>query len=263
MSRSVFEMHSVELFCHRPLGACYVICDEWHYKACLGKAADLHKARAETREFLGMAALNQRKWQEDLTLVRRLIDRRVLAFHGVRNWNPDTDGWWIIKALLDDVRRGARLAIKGPRADLFPPPHSTPLGNLAARAVGFPNGEPMLSGRNEPATRQTGLIAARAAMDGSDLADDGRTSTLPRDAQPFAYIPDAVSGKAEELAASTNNPRFAAKMLGYDYKTFGTMLHKFKDRNGLGPADNSIFHDNGDVEFKGRIFEDSIHDYAP
>ena len=33
--------------------------------------------------------------------------------------------------------------------------------------------------------------------------------------------------------------------------------------NGLGPADNSIFHDNGDVEFNGRIFEDSIHDYAP
>jgi hypothetical protein len=50
-----------------------------------------------------------------------------------------------------------------------------------------------------------------------------------------------------ELAASMNNPRFAAKMLGYDYKTFGTMLHKFKDGNGIGPADNSIFHDNGDV----------------
>ncbi|KXU89343.1 hypothetical protein CI15_09980 [Paraburkholderia monticola] len=37
-------MHSVELFCQRPLGASYVICGEWHYKACLGKAADLQKA---------------------------------------------------------------------------------------------------------------------------------------------------------------------------------------------------------------------------
>jgi hypothetical protein len=83
------------------------------------------------------------------------------------------------------------------------------------------------------------------------------------DAQPFEYTPDAVSGDIDKLAASTNSPKFAAKMLGYDYKTFGTMLHKFKDANGLGPADNSIFHDNGDVEFNGRIFEDSIHDYAP
>jgi hypothetical protein len=82
-------------------------------------------------------------------------------------------------------------------------------------------------------------------------------------AQPFRYIPEVVNADAEELAASTNNPRFAAKMLGYDYKTFGAMLHKFKDANGLGPADNSIFHDNGNVEFNGRIFEDSIHDYAP
>ena len=83
------------------------------------------------------------------------------------------------------------------------------------------------------------------------------------DAQPFEYTPGAVSGDVEELAASTNNPKFAAKMLGYDYKTFGKILHKFKDANGLGPADNSIFHDNGDVEFNGQIFQDSIHDYAP
>jgi hypothetical protein len=82
-------------------------------------------------------------------------------------------------------------------------------------------------------------------------------------AQPFDYHPDLPDANAEELATSTNNPRFAAKMLGYDYKTFGTILHKFKDANGLGPADNSIFHDNGDVEFNGKIFEDSIHDYAP
>ncbi|EEA00367.1 hypothetical protein BH160DRAFT_4314 [Burkholderia sp. H160] len=278
MSLSIFEMHSVELFCQTPLGACYVICDEWHYKACLGKAADLQKARAETQEFLGIAELNHRHWEEDRPLVRRLVDRKLLAFHGVRNWNPNTDGWWIINALLDDVRNGARLAIKGPRADLFPPSHGAPLRHLPARAVYPADGEPMQSGRYGSATQQTRLAATRVAMSGSNrdggllhaavvtagpLARDGNTSTLPGDAQPFAYTPDAVSGEAEQLAASTNNPRFAAKMLGYDYKTFGTMLHKFKDRNGPGPADNSIFHDNGDVEFNGHIFEDSIHDYAP
>ncbi|HYS65949.1 MAG TPA: hypothetical protein VEN30_19340 [Paraburkholderia sp.] len=149
------------------------------------------------------------------------------------------------------------------------------------------NGEPVLSGPYDPATQATKLSAARDALDdtgsdegsgllqaaadvavaapgtdsGSDDSDD--MSMLLGDAQPFEYRPDAVSGDVEELAASTNNPKFAAKMLGYDYKTFGTMLHKFKDANGLGPADNSIFHDNGDVEFNGRIFEDSIHDYAP
>ncbi|WP_233800210.1 hypothetical protein [Paraburkholderia sp. HP33-1] len=207
MSRSLFEMHSVELFCQRPLGACYVICDERHYKACLGKAADLQKARAETLEFLGIAELNQRKWKEDLTLVRRLIDRKLLAFHGVRNWNPNTDGWWIINALLNDVRKGARLAIKGPRADLFPPPHCTPVRNLPAREVDLPNGESLLASRYVPITWQTPLIAARAVTDGNDLADDRNTSTLLGHAQPFDYQHDLPNGDAMELAGSEGRPR--------------------------------------------------------
>ncbi|WP_241495822.1 hypothetical protein [Paraburkholderia monticola] len=154
-----------------------------------------------------MAALNQRKWQEDLTLVRRLIDRKLLAFHGVRNWNPDIDGWWIIKALLDDVRRGARLAIKGPRADLFPPPHSTPLRNLAARAVGLANGEPVLPSQHDPALRHIQLTAARPAIYGGNLTDDGLATTLLGDAQPFHYQPDMPNGDAMELAGSEGRPR--------------------------------------------------------
>ncbi|MBB5456417.1 hypothetical protein [Paraburkholderia sp. Cpub6] len=43
-----------------------------------------------------------------------------MTFHGVQDRNPDTDGWWIISALLDEVRSGALLAIKGRSADLFP-----------------------------------------------------------------------------------------------------------------------------------------------
>ncbi|MGF6412191.1 hypothetical protein [Paraburkholderia sp. MM5482-R1] len=112
MSLSVFEMHSVELFCQRPPGACYVICDEWHYKACLGKAADLQRASAETREFLAIAALNRRKWEEDRKLVRNLIGRSWLFFHRVRDRDPDADGWWVIVALLEEVRRGKLLAVK-------------------------------------------------------------------------------------------------------------------------------------------------------
>nr|WP_175700265.1 hypothetical protein [Burkholderia ambifaria] len=82
------------------------------------------------------------------------------------------------------------------------------------------------------------------------------------DARPFDYVGRAASDGVESLAASTNNPNFAAKMLGYDRKTFGQMLHVLKPANGLGPADNLIFHDSGDVEFKGVIL-DNIHDYAP
>ena len=86
---------------------------------------------------------------------------------------------------------------------------------------------------------------------------------LRGDAQPFDYQSDMPDGDAEELAASTNNPRYAAKMLGYDQNTFSDMLHVFKPANGLGPADNVIFHDDGSVEFGGQMLDDNIHNYAP
>lgn len=94
--------------------------------------------------------------------------------------------------------------------------------------------------------------AAGAALDGDD---DGDTSTPPGDAQPFEYTPDPVSGGVEELAASTNNPNYAAKMLGYDRDTFGDMIHVMKPANGLGPADNVIWHDNGDVYRNGKLID--------
>jgi hypothetical protein len=90
--------------------------------------------------------------------------------------------------------------------------------------------------------------------------DSGDGSTPLGDAQPFEYTPDVVSGEAEELAASTNNPNYAAKMLGYDRKTFGDMIHAMKDGLDLGGADNVIWHDNGDVEFNGNIIG-NMHDY--
>lgn len=94
-----------------------------------------------------------------------------------------------------------------------------------------------------------------------DASGEAGAATPLGDAQPFEYIPDALTDDVEALAASTNNPDYAAKMLGYDRKTFGYVLHEFKPANGLGPADNVIWHDNGDVYFNGN-FVANFHDWA-
>ncbi|MFL9919173.1 hypothetical protein PQR75_28085 [Paraburkholderia fungorum] len=60
------------------------------------------------------------------------------------------------------------------------------------------------------------------------------------DAQPFEYREADVSGDIEELAASTTNPNYAAKMPGYERKTFGDVIHTMKDGLDLGGADNVI-----------------------
>ena len=88
----------------------------------------------------------------------------------------------------------------------------------------------------------------------------GRSAPLG-DAQPFEYTPGAVGGNVEELAASTNNPNYAAKMLGFDRKTFGSMIHAMKDDLDLGAADNVIWHDDGSVEFRKNIIG-NMFDYA-
>lgn len=149
------------------------------------------------------------------------------------------------------------------------------------------NGEPILSGPYDPAMQEAKLIGARAAMtasngggnllgvvaavagaapgsdfDAHEAADDSWNTLTPLgEVPPFEYVPEALSGEVEELAASTNNPKFAAKMLGYDQKTFGDILHNFKPDNGLGPADNVIWHDNGDVYFSGHFIA-NFHDWA-
>jgi hypothetical protein len=92
-------------------------------------------------------------------------------------------------------------------------------------------------------------------------APDSAPSMSLADAQPFEYAEDLPDGNVEELAASTNNPNYAAKMLGYDRSTFSEMLHRFKPDNGLGPADNVIWHDNGDVYFQDNYIA-NFHDWA-
>lgn len=81
------------------------------------------------------------------------------------------------------------------------------------------------------------------------------------DASVFDYADNPLSGDIQELAASTTNPNFAAKMLGYQRKIFGNMIHKMKDANDLGGADNVLWHDNGDVEFQGVVI-DNMHNYG-
>lgn len=151
------------------------------------------------------------------------------------------------------------------------------------------DGEPVLSGPYNPASqvRQGAALRTSASSDAaggsfdwlgaaetavetvlrhnegpdefaSDADDD--TSMQFADAQPFEYTPDAPSGDVEELAASTRNPDYAAKMLGYERDVFGDMIHAMKDANKLGGADNVIWHDNGDVYFNGKWL-DNMRNY--
>ncbi|CAB3772943.1 hypothetical protein [Paraburkholderia humisilvae] len=101
-------------------------------------------------------------------------------------------------------------------------------------------------------------LCASAVADGDD--EDGTGITPLGDAHAFEYTPDPLSHDVEQPAASTNNPNYAAKMLGYGRQTFGDMIHAMKDSLNLGGANNVIWHDNGDVEFNGRIIG-NMHDY--
>jgi hypothetical protein len=65
-----------------------------------------------------------------------------------------------------------------------------------------------------------------------------------------------------ELAESTMNPRYPARMLGYDLNTFGDMIHAFKDFYRLRPDNNVRFYDNGDVFFQGQ-YVGNIHEFGP
>ncbi|SAL69773.1 hypothetical protein AWB74_04035 [Caballeronia arvi] len=149
--------------------------------------------------------------------------------------------------------------------------------------------EPILSGPYDPSKQEALLKAARlegggggggggfdwlgpaeaaagALLGGSRSYRDGYSNPLLKsfgdgDAKPFEYVPDAPGNEVLELAAKTNNPDYAAKMLGYDRDTFGDMIHAMKYNLDLRGDDNVIWHDSGDVEFRRRIIG-NMHDYA-
>jgi hypothetical protein len=118
---------------------------------------------------------------------------------------------------------------------------------------------------NDMVDRVKAISANYANGAAASLADEvGDVREIPTalgDAQPFAYVPDALGGDVEELARSTNNPNYAAKMLGYDRDLFGDMVHVMKDDLDLRGDDNVIWHDSGDIEFRKKIIG-NMHDYA-
>jgi hypothetical protein len=215
-------------------------------------------------------------WAKDAALVQRVRSFLGTNFHWHQRLAKNGADIEVIETLQSMIRGESVVLIAeqsragGAGGNPAPKPQGFPSFRsslMTSYGMSYDAATAYIERYNGMVDRVNAVAARYANAATSSLADAAseitETTTPPGDAQPFEYTPDAVSGDTEELAASTNNPRFAAKMLGYDYKTFGTMLHKFKDANGLGPADNSIFHDNGDVEFNGQIFEDSIHDYAP
>ena len=69
-------------------------------------------------------------------------------------------------------------------------------------------------------------------------------------------------GANVDLAASTTSPRYAARMLGYDYNTFSDMIHDFKDFHGISPNGNLTWYDDGSTYYNGS-YVDNFHNFAP
>ncbi|WP_250499162.1 hypothetical protein [Caballeronia sp. GAWG1-5s-s] len=126
---------------------------------------------------------------------------------------------------------------------------------------------PLAASYVAPAVRQLTAADGPAiwAAEPGDILPDGSIATpvsksFFADAQPFEYVPDDLGGDVDELAASTNNPRYAAKMLGYSSQQFREMVHRFKTTNGIAADDDLLWHDNGDVYLDGDYI-DNFHGY--
>jgi hypothetical protein len=84
------------------------------------------------------------------------------------------------------------------------------------------------------------FFAIMAANPGDVLPDGSIASAIK--STPFEYVPHTLTDEAMELAASTNNPKFAAKMLGYSNAEFRDMVHRFKETLGIGPDEGLCSH---------------------
>ncbi|WP_254067571.1 hypothetical protein [Burkholderia sp. L27(2015)] len=224
------------------------------------------------KKFVAMAYADV--WAKDVELVKRVRGFLGKNFHWhdrlvksgadldvVQTLNEMVRGDSVV-VIPEDAMWGGSLPSSGllpatKRAYSVMDPETAAEMRAIARSILYPPGEAVLSGPYRPDREACGqLAAARAAM-----AKAAGASTPLGDAQAFEYIEAVASGNADELAASTNNPRYAAKMLGYDQDTFSEMLHRFKPDKLLRPSDNVIWHDNGDVYFNGKYL-DNFHDWA-
>ena len=70
------------------------------------------------------------------------------------------------------------------------------------------------------------------------------------------------AGANVDLAASTKNPDYAARMLGYDRNTFRKMIHTFKDGLSIPPDGDLTWEDDGSVYYEGE-YVGNIHDEVP
>ncbi|MEM5373133.1 RHS repeat-associated core domain-containing protein [Paraburkholderia azotifigens] len=109
-------------------------------------------------------------------------------------------------------------------------------------------------------TDPSGMIASLSGNFASSSSTAAPAAGSKLDGAAIAMPNSDKAGSAQQIAASTNNPNYAAKMLGYDRVEFGAMIHQMKAENQLRGDDNVIWHDNGDVYFKG-IQIDNMHNY--
>ncbi|WP_180970396.1 hypothetical protein [Burkholderia sp. WAC0059] len=102
----------------------------------------------------------------------------------------------------------------------------------AIESAGNDDGKFSWLGVAEAATGAVSGIGSDNNASGNHAADEGFSSDgsmRPGGTQPFEYQPsNELNNVSEELAASTRNPNYAAKMLGYDRDAFGDMVHAMK-----------------------------------
>jgi hypothetical protein len=242
-------------------------------------AADQRRRDEDQRAFLQYFRPNYDFRQLIATDIRAITS--FLSHHlNVPHWDLPTDNAGIERQLKQAVKDNKLVPVVNRDYRNTPRtfrPAPAPLSWLSSSGAGvmggsaslFPpgttshNGEQVLSGPYDAASQAALLATLRGASGDGDIGGGNsvnNTSTLFGEAQPFEYTEDLPAGDVEELAASTNNPNYAAKMLGYERKIFGNMVHTMKDENELRGDDNVIWHDNGDVSFNGVVI-DNMHNY--
>jgi hypothetical protein len=209
-------------------------------------------------------------WAKDAALVRRVRSFLGTNFHWhqrLANSGADLE----VTQTLQSMIRGESVVLVAERsrsggaaASVIPAQPKVPSFReslMTGYGMTYDAATEYIERYNDAVDRINAALERTASAAASSLADAGGDISTPLgNAQPFEYTPDALNGVSEELAAPTNNPDYAAKMLGYNRKTFGNMIHAMKDENDLRGDDNVIWHDNGDVYFNGlRI--DNMHGY--
>lgn len=220
---------------------------------------DRERASQAARAFLA----DSFRWEHDHAFISRVCALLELDEDDAQNAR-----WKVRRAIesgeLVTVPDRPSSGLRGSRGDDVPRPRSftfTP-SQLFARGASVAAAVRAFTPPTLPRLPANDFFAIMAAEPG-DMLPDGRIATALSDAAPFDYVPDELSDGAIDVAASTNNPRYGAKMLDYDDTTFSDMIHAIKPQNGLRPSDNLTFYDDGSVAFRGRMLDDNIHNYAP